>query len=268
MMNDYYDIKALSASQIKQYAKNPYLFWKYSVFNPNALTLDTSATIFGSLCHCLLLEADTFEDNYVISPYETFRTKEAQEWKQQQTLTVISKKDFEQAKKMINAIHNHPLASSLVTGLNTEKPFIQDIPNTEYKLKGKVDGIKRLANGQIIVIDYKTTNSLENWDKWAYKDYHDIQVAVYDMLVKERYGKYPDRFIFLCQSTKEDFEDMISFYEFNEPSRERAREYTQDLIKEIVDKLKNNDKFEYSNKINLISNRYRDIYDNKLNEEE
>lgn len=134
-----------------------------------------------------------------------------------------------------------------------------------YFLKGKIDGIKKLENGQIIVIDYKTTSSLKKWDYGAYKEFNDIQVAVYDMLIKERYGKYSDRFIFLCQSTQENFEDCISFYKFNEVSRERAREYTKELIKEIVDKLKNNNKFMHSDKINLISNRYRNMFNN-LNE--
>lgn len=224
--NNYYDYIALSASQLKDYAKSPYDFWKHSVFNRDAIYKESKSINLGSLVHCLLLEPEKFFEEYVVN-YDNFdmRTKAGKEWKNSQTKTVLSLDDYNHALKMIDCLQKNNFTKALLYEASTEKPFLSDIGDGFF-LKGKTDAIKRLSNDDIIIIDYKTTSEdLEKWRKYNTYNFHDIQAAVYQQLCYLRYGKYAKHFYFLVQYTKEDYEDKFNVYEYDQASIDRAIDY-------------------------------------------
>lgn len=232
---DYYKVKALSASQIKQYLKSPTDFWRYSVYNDDRLELSSKAIEFGKAAHCYVLEPQNFN----IFDYD------------------IKEKDLEQIKRMKQALEDNDYASSLLYGLTTEEPFTLDIGDGFY-LKGKMDGVKKLQNGMTCIIDYKTTgNSVIDWGNRAQWDFHDIQVAVYQKLFKSRYHKCADHFIFLVQSTKEGYENDIDYVEFDTESVERATQRLEDAIEDIKLHFIDKKPFTISDGLHVITNEIR-----------
>lgn len=224
--SNYYKYIALSASQLKDYAKSPYEFWKYSVFNPDSFSKESKSMNFGSMAHCLLLEPEKFDEQYVVN-YDGYdmRTKAGKEWRENQTKIVVSTSEYNQATKMVQSIKNNDFTQALMENITAEKPFLADIGDG-FWLKGKTDAIKRLANGEIIIIDYKTTNDdLEKWRKFNTYSFHDVQTAVYQQLCFLEYGQYASHFYFLVQSNKEGFEDKFAVYEYDQMSIDRAISY-------------------------------------------
>ena len=223
---DYYKIKALSASQIKQYLKSPTDFWRYSIYNDDRLELSSKAIEFGKAAHCYVLEPQNFN--------------------------ILSDDGV-----LFISIDNNEYASSLLYGLTTEEPFTLDIGDGFY-LKGKMDGVKKLQNGMTCIIDYKTTgNSVIDWGNKAQWDFHDIQVAVYQKLFKSRYHKYADHFIFLVQSTKEGYENDIDYVEFDTESIERATQRLENAIEDIKLHFIEKKPFTISEGLHVITNEIR-----------
>ena len=71
---EYFDVKAISASQIKQYDRGAYWFWKTSPYNDEkGPEQETDALVFGKLCHCLLLEPDHLHNEYAVVDFGASR---------------------------------------------------------------------------------------------------------------------------------------------------------------------------------------------------
>lgn len=284
---NYYDYPALSASQLKDYDESPYHFWKRSVYNSEAIKIDTKSTNFGSLAHCLLLEPKKFEENYIVNLDNLdFRTKEGKDWKNKQTKEIVSLNDYQHAKKMINNLYEDRFVGALLKNGISEKPFIVDIGDG-FWLKGKTDSIKKLSNGDIIIIDYKTTSEdLDKWEKRNVYNGHDIQNAVYAQLCYLKYKTYPKHFYFLVQSTKEDYEDLYQIFEYDMQSVDRAIDYVFGKNRDVNFKIENDevlldddcgilykckrdlynffsgkdlDVFKYFKEVKLMSNMYREF---------
>lgn len=166
---------------------------------------------------------------------------------------VITEKDYNKAKLMIETLREHKLANAILTGLITEKPYFMVDKKTGLRLKGKLDGIAKLSNGTIIIVDYKTANDIDKAIKYNYDNlqkYH-IQGAFYEKLVRNR---YPDckkiKTIFIIQSKIDGEEDKISVCSYDEADLEFATaqvEFLIGCIKSELDRHKAGDKtvFQY-----------------------
>jgi len=215
---DYYDIPAISQSQVKDFLKSPFHFWQNSVFNPNKKEKEMNEGMrLGKICHCLLLEPENFKKEFGINPSTNFLTKEGKKFKiEQEELKkiAINQSDVLRATKMIECLKKNKEVSKFLYGSLTEKPIIIKDKNTGLTLKGKLDCIKRLQTGEIIVIDYKTSCDVNAFLKWGYKEYNYIQIAMYNKLVREKYGREIDYFYFIIQSIKKDEEEVICIADY------------------------------------------------------
>lgn len=121
----------------------------------------TTAMMFGSACHKMILEPEDFGKEYAVAPQVDRRTKEGKlQW---ETFTaehagkeIISAEDAETMREMEEALEKCPLAWDLIRGDGqTEVPFFWTDPETGEKCKCKCD---RLVNrdGRMYVIDFKT----------------------------------------------------------------------------------------------------------------
>lgn len=236
---EYFKIPAVSASQIKQYDKGAYYFWKTSPFNPDKATEEESnALVFGKMCHCLLLEPQLFDKEYTVMDFGKLRTnkkyieaKEANPGK-----IIVSPDEVLQARMMIENIHQHKLAETILKDATAEMPFVWMDPETGLQCKAKLDAIKRTKAG-IVVIDYKTSSDIISVLNWPQKLGYPLQAEFYKRAVKAKYGEEPIEFVFVIQSNKEGEEDMVCVANVEYESQEVAKSIVNHHMYEIRDKL-------------------------------
>lgn len=132
------------------------------------------AADLGTMAHALVLGG---EPEWVVQEYDSFRTKEAQAWRDAQTKMIIKESDFETIEKIADAIKGHPLAQELLEKCDLEQKLTAEV-NT-IKFLGYADGI---SPNRKIIFDLKTTAQFDSFsnNKWfAINQDFDLQAAVY-----------------------------------------------------------------------------------------
>ena len=230
-----FSVQALSASQIKQFDRGPYWFWKSSPFNPDKEPeKETDALVFGKLCHCLLLEPGMFLKEYQVVDFGKTRANKKYEQAKEENpgKIIINPEEFEHATKMIQNVHEHKLASIILDGATAEMPFIWREPVTGMMFKAKLDAIKRTKNG-IVVIDYKTSSSIPEILKYAQKLQYPIQSDIYSRAVEAKYGEKPCEFVFIIQSNKPGEEDIVCVANVEQETQRVAHDIVDAHMSEI-----------------------------------
>ena len=237
---EYFGVKALSASQIKQFDKGAYWFWKSSPFNPDKEPeKETDALVFGKLCHCMLLEPDKVKEEYEVVDFGASRANKKYETTKQDYpgKIIISPRELDHATKMILNIKDHRLASLILDGATAEMPFIWTDKATGMLFKAKLDAVKRTKNG-IVVIDYKTSSDIESILNWPQKLQYPLQADVYSRAVEAKYGEKPCEFVFIIQSNREGEEDIVCVANVEYETQEVARSIVDSHTALIQEKLK------------------------------
>lgn len=239
-MDNYYDIPALSASGINAFDRSPAHYWRESPFNPNRITQpETPAKLLGKVCHKLILEPDTFFQEYVIEPVINKRSNagkaEYAEWCAANTdNTVITEDIFIHGERMARAIRKHPGASKLLSIGESEKPLLWN--NGSIACKGKMD---RYREG--LIIDYKTTDDASeaafsrSIAKWGYHRQDSWYMRGAEIALNER----PRGFVFIVQ--EKDVEENIGIYSLAERDRQIGEIENERITGQIVRRLQAND---------------------------
>lgn len=147
------------------------------------------AADIGTMAHALVLGG---EPEWVVSPYSDFRTKEAKEWKAEQTKIIIKESEFDTICAIADAIKAHPLAVELI-----------ELCNLEQRLDAEVEGIKFLGYADGIsadrktIFDLKTTGQFDSFSgRWfAIQQDFDLQAAVYNL-----FGDEPKYYFVVAES--------------------------------------------------------------------
>lgn len=133
----------------------------YRYINDNPTDDDNKALIFGGACHAYILEPDIFNEHYILSEFQDFRTKAAKEWKAANSdKRILTADDFKIIEDMKKAITNHPTASillDLTQGFSELSAYWIDNKNDSptYRLcRCRADFINTAHN---LIIDLKTT---------------------------------------------------------------------------------------------------------------
>jgi len=237
---EYFGVKALSASQIKQFDKGAYWFWKSSPYNPDKEPeKETDALIFGKLCHCLLLEPAHLNNEYAIVDFGASRKNKKYEAAKAENpgKIIITQDELDRAMKMIAKVKEHKLASTILDGATAEMPFMWTDKETGMPCKAKLDAIKRTKNG-IVVIDYKTSSDIEGLLNWPQKLQYPLQAEFYSRAVEAKYGERPCEFVFVIQSNKEGEEDIVCVANVEYETQECAKSIVDTHIRSIQEKLK------------------------------
>lgn len=232
---DYYAIPALSASAVKIFAENPLTFWQRTPLNPNrGEDKITGAMQRGRLAHCLLLDPDSFDKDFLVNDdWGKSRTNKKytdlidahKALNNGKFINIVNTEEVEQARRMTNAVKANKLASLMLTGIHSEKPFIFNDEITGLPCKSKLDGIKQLQSGEIIIVDYKTTSDFTDYlSPFRFeRTYNWLQAAFYRKCILklnpelerlERETQAPlVRFFFVVQSSIEGQEELIANFE-------------------------------------------------------
>lgn len=170
----------------------------------------TPAMAFGSACHKMILEPETFGDEYAVAPKVDKRTNEGKAmWaafmEDNAGKTLLSSDDTETMAGMEEVLLRCSLAKKLIRGKGeTEKAFFWTDPDTGEVCKVKVDRLVTY-NRRKYIVDYKTTACAEtfrfNSDIWKL-GYH-MQAGMYtEGVMRAKKLKKRPGFLFVAQEKK------------------------------------------------------------------
>ena len=140
---EYRSNPAISRSELWLINRSPEYF-KYRKENPME---PTTALLFGQVAHKLLLEPDSFDDDFAVAPVVDRRTKAGKDaWEafliEADGKTVVDPSTYEHAKEMTDAAKQNPLVASLLIGSH-EEPFFWTDPDTGVACKCRLDSWHR-----------------------------------------------------------------------------------------------------------------------------
>ncbi len=135
---------------------SPAHYWHASYHNPNREEIDTTALSFGRAAHAWILGEPEFNKYFVVSPYDDFRKKEAQKWREEQTRTVVRIEQLDAIKAMAATVLKTPLIQNAFQDGKAEQSLIWKDAETGLWLKSRPDW---LPNALQYVPNYKTARS-------------------------------------------------------------------------------------------------------------
>ena len=237
MMEDsYFSIPGLSVSGINAFYKSPQNYWKESPFNKDRIYRETTpAMLLGKVAHKLILEYDTFNDEFAVAPKCDKRTKDGKtafDFFSNKSLekTVIPQDVYLQAKEMHQAINKNAAVKQLLSSGESEVPLMWN--NGHLSCKGKMD---RYREG--LIIDYKTCDDASEKGfsrSIATYGYH-RQDAWYMSGVEAVYGERPRGFVFIVQ--EKTIPENIAIYTLLDGDRELGALENERASIEIAERL-------------------------------
>ena len=191
----------VSKSLLWDFHQSPYK-WRHS---PGKET--TKAMGLGTLIHAAILEPNTPVDDFaVVSPYADFRTKAAQEWRDDQRemgKMIVSDEDIRIASGC-EQVFSEEYSQRFAGDFASEVAVFGEIGSTQ--IKGMIDIV---PNNLDLLVDLKTTANIgsprdlvQTIVKWGYH----WQAALYLDLWNAASGDNRKRFVFCFIETKEPYE--------------------------------------------------------------
>lgn len=152
--SEYLAIDALNASKLKAIAESP-LLAKWREDNP---TEETPAMRVGRAGHSLSLTPEETLRDFAV--YEGKRDKRVAAYQEFRSAndgkTILSAREYEQARQIARAIRNHPEASRILSGGRAEQTRLWTEPRTGTPCKVRLDYINDER-----LIDIKSTSATD-----------------------------------------------------------------------------------------------------------
>ena len=232
---EYRSLDAVSRSDLMELRKSPKHFRFKSDSN---IADDSKALIFGSLVHKLVLEPDTFDDEFAIMPNVDRRTKAGKDEYERFIQTagdkmIVSLDDYHTASVMAKVVESHPEASRLLYEGKPEyeQSFTWIDCDTGVVCKVRPDCINEI-DGQKYIIDYKTTDSCQDghFERSAKKYGYQLQSGMYiEGVFNNTFEDY--KFIFIAQEKTEPY--AVRIYDCDESYVEFGQDEFHELIKTL-----------------------------------
>lgn len=242
---EYFAAAAISKSQLHSWDNdNPMAFWRGCKLNPHCEeTEENDAIANGKLRHTLLLEPEKADmekpgcEFVVIEGGRGFSSRSTQAFQKviadNPGLTVVTQEEYNTAKLQTDTLKSYPFISDILAGGSVEQPFFWNDEATGLPLKAKLDLLKRLADG-ILIVEYKTTGKemgqiergidIMGWHWDAGMQYK---------AVKAKYGEEPFQMVFIVQSQKEGCENLIRPFVVDTGALQFCAKYVDDTLAEI-----------------------------------
>jgi hypothetical protein len=201
--------KAVSKSLICGFVADP-AAWKASP--PKKAT---AAMKGGSLFDCLLTEPDKFESRYALNPHDSFRSKAAQEWRdemEQAGVVVISDGQLETARAQIMAVMAHPDAARLINGSQKQVAFRHKTKHC-FAAKGLIDLLPEHPEDGVVDIKTCESSALESRRSLAWHIYewqYHIQAGAYCQGYTFATGEERTRFRFIFVTSKPPYRVAVA----------------------------------------------------------
>lgn len=224
----------ISKSGLDKIAKSPAHF--------KTPQIETDAMRIGRITHEFILEG---VQNVVTSPFDSFRTKEAREWRDSQTKPIITTSELETIYAMREAVLRHPEAARLLSDGQAEQTFFFDEPTTGAPCRCRTDWMT--SDG--VVVDLKTTTdaSPKGFAKAVWKFRYHVQDAFYTDGIEASTGCRPTDFVFIAVEKTAPF--GVGVYRLSEGLREEGRELYLEDVKTWQECMSRNEWPAYSDEI-------------------
>lgn len=144
----------------------------------------TPAFIFGAAAHKLMLDPETWGEEFAVAPIIDRRTKEGKsqyaEWLDKVVgREIISAEDYDTIQDMMSVAKGIPFVKKLLAG-EKETPLFWTDELTGEPCKARLDCVTMIA-GKPVIVDYKTTNdaSTDGFMRSAVKYGYTFQAGMY-----------------------------------------------------------------------------------------
>ena len=202
---EYRSHPAISRSELWKLRESPEKF-RWYMDHPQE---PTPALLFGQTVHKLLLQPDTFSDEFAVAPNVDRRTKGGREeynsfLEAAGSKTVITGEDYQRAIAMVDKCLSEPFMEQLISGEH-EVPFFWTDELTGENCKCRADAIAEIGDN-LVIVDYKTTTdaSTDTFMREAMKWGYGFQAAMYSEGVEKNTGRKP-LFVFIAQEKTEPY---------------------------------------------------------------
>ena len=237
---EYFAYPAISKSQLHAFTRdNPMAFWRGCLLNPKHQPVqENDAIANGKLRHTLLLEPHKAESEFlVIEGGKGFSNRETKAFQSvilaNPAKTVVTQAEYDLAKLQTDTLRDYTLVNDIVKYGNVEQAYFWTDKDTGLPLKAKLDLIKRLKEG-LLVVEYKTTTKgFEQIERGL-----DIMGWHWDagMQCKAAQNKYkvlPFQMLFVVQSQKEGEEHRIRIFCVDQNDLQTCVQYVDNALAEI-----------------------------------
>lgn len=205
---EYNEKPAVRRSDLWKMEESPEKF-KWFLEHPQE---QTAAMAFGSACHKMILEPETFGEEYAVMPKADRRTKAGKELLEafaalNEGKALIGEDDCETMKAMRDVLMMSPVAKEYISGggrkCMTEQAFFWKDKATGEDCKIKCDRLYyNPKKKRYVVVDYKTAKSAktERFNAEVFRLGYHMQAAMYTEGLKvARKLKYRPEFVFVVQ---------------------------------------------------------------------
>lgn len=199
---EYRSHPAISRSELWRMNESPE---KFKWFKDHPLE-PTPSLLFGQAVHKLLLQPESFREEFAVAPVADRRTKAGRELYDEFSATVgertvVSRDDYDKALEMVTAVRLNPLAVKLFAG-QKEVPFFWTDEDTGEQCKCRLDCLTEI-DGQYFIVDYKSTCNAQTEifsNKDVFKFGYFFQAAMYSEGVMQSLNLTErPRFVFIAQ---------------------------------------------------------------------
>lgn len=204
---EYHATPAISKSDLDLIAKSP---MHYKLAKEQGRE-QTPSMLLGSVVHKLVLEPDSFSDEYVEAPECDKRTKAGKEaWAEfmeelTEQQTIVDAATMALAREITESVRKHPVAAKLLQGGDAETSHFWVTDGIECKCRPDY-----LRSDIKTVVDLKTTqnSSPEEFLKSAYNYRYHVQAAWYLDGLRNK-GIEVENFIFIAVETKAPYPVVV-----------------------------------------------------------
>lgn len=216
----------------------------------------TPALLFGQAVHKLILEPDTFDDEFAVAPNVDRRTKDGKTaynafCESLGDRSVITPDQYQTAVEMRNAAISAPFVAKLLQGEH-EKPMLWVDELTGETCKIRID-VLNTSTSTPIIVDYKSTEdaSTEGFMRSALKYGYDLQSAMYSEGFEKVTGIKP-LFVFIAQEKKPPY--SVNILQADKLFLQRGYEIYRELLGIFHDCRESGVYWGYLGKFNVINN--------------
>lgn len=255
---EYKAINGIRRSALWLISDSPQKF-RWAEINPEP---PTPAMVFGTMVHKLLLEPETFDNEFAVVPACDRRTKEGKAIYEAfmanldgKDVELVSSEDYETAVQMVQAAKESPYVERLLIGEH-EKAIIWTDDLTGEVCKSRLDSLGEV-NGKPLIVDYKTTTdaSTDAFMRTAINLGYDFQAAFEIEAVKNGTDLCKDEdptFVFIVQEKKAPF--AVNILAADPMFIERGQNLFRELIGIYHDCKQSNEWYGYLGKYSNINN--------------
>lgn len=198
----YHASNPISRSKLFRMIKNGQICPKNYKFLDDNPPEPTDSLVFGQAFHKFVLEPETFENSFAISPLCDRRTVQGKAiWNgfisNSEGKQVITQESFDAIRGMADSIKSDKYAKRLLSGdVETSYYWIDDL--TEIECKCRPDVLTKVG-GQRFIVDLKSTTNAatDSFARECIKFGYDLQAAMYKQGVDAYYGE-EHSFVFIA----------------------------------------------------------------------